>query len=359
MDLIGCRHPRSLGCEVTSSGSGAVMMSALGGAYDVDDAAPSEESGVDDPGQHGSPFRWKRLLTRLGIGIGGLVAVYILLMAISWFVVQPREDHAFFEPRPDEHRPLVFAHQGGQALRPENTLVAFDTSLEIGADVLDTDMHMTRDGALVLIHDETVDRTSDGSGAVRDLTLSELRELDFGYSFTTDDGTTFPYRGTGQGILTVEEMFSEFADTRFGIEIKQTTTDAPRKLCATIQDFGYEDRVLISSSGQENMDAFRDSCPEVATSATKDEARRFYIFQFIRLSGFYSPPFDSLQVPEYEGGTHVLTSSFVSAARAWNLPVVPWTIDEPEDFDRIINDYDVDGINTNHPDRLVGYLEDS
>ncbi|MFW2382414.1 MAG: glycerophosphodiester phosphodiesterase, partial [Acidimicrobiales bacterium] len=359
MDLIGCRHLRFSGREVTSTGSGAVMMSAPGGAYDLDEAPHSVGSEVDDRGHQEPSPRWRKFFTRLGVGLGGLVVLYVLLMAISWIAVQPRDDIAFFEPRPGEHRPLVFAHQGGEGLGPENTQIAFGESLEIGADVLDTDVHMTRDGVLVLIHDETVDRTSDGSGEVRDLSLSELRQLDFGYSFTTDDGTTFPYRGTGQGILTVEEMFSEFADTRFGIEIKQTAIEAPRKLCTIIQDFGYEDRVLISSSGQTNMDAFRESCPGVATSATSDEARWFYIFQFIRLPGFYSPPFDSLQVPEYEGGTHVLTSSFVSAARSWNLPMIPWTIDELEDFDRIIDDYDVDGINTNHPDRLVGYLEDS
>ncbi|MGI9609483.1 MAG: glycerophosphodiester phosphodiesterase [Acidimicrobiia bacterium] len=325
--------------------------------HDVADASPSDEAGVDSLGNHEPSTRLRRILTRLAIGFGGLIALYIVLMVVSWIGVQPREDLGFFEPHPGEFHPLVFAHQGGEGLRPENTPIAFATSLEIGADVLDTDVHMSRDGALVLIHDDTVDRTSDGSGDVSDLTLSDLRQLDFGYTFTTDGGATFPYRGTGQRILTVEEMFSEFADTRFGIEIKPTSTEAPRKLCTIIQDFGYEDRVLISSSGQTNMDVFRESCPSVATSATTDEATRFYIFQLIRLSGFYSPPFDSLQVPEHRGGTHVLTSSFVSAAHSWNLPVIPWTIDEPEDFDRIINDFDVDGINTNYPDRLVEYLQ--
>jgi glycerophosphoryl diester phosphodiesterase len=335
------------------------MMSALGRTYDADGGPPAGTLDLDPFGQHEPPSRRRKILTRLGIGLGGLIVAYLLLMAISWIVAQPRDDLAFFEPREGEYRPLVFAHQGGEGLRPENTLIAFRHSLEIGADVLDTDVHMTRDGVLVLVHDETVDRTSDGAGEVRDLTLSELRELDFGYEFTTDGGATFPYRGTGQGILTLEEFFSEFTDTRIGIEIKKTTTEAARDLCTTIQDFGYEDRLLVSSSGQENMDVFRESCPSVATSATNGEATRFYIFQFIRLSGFYSPPFDSLQVPEYEGGTHVLTSSFVSAARSRNLPVVPWTINETEDFDRIINDYDVDGINTNYPDRLVDYLGDS
>jgi glycerophosphoryl diester phosphodiesterase len=182
--------------------------------------------------------------------------------------------------------------------------------------------------------------------------------LDFGYNFSTDGGATFPYRGTGQGIVTLNELFSEFTDTRFGIEIKETPPEAAQNLCTLIREFEYEDRVLVSSSGQENMDVFRDSCPSVATSATKSEVKRFYIFQFAGLTGFYSPPFDSLQVPEYDGGTHVLTGRFVGAAQRWNLPVIPWTINEPGDFERLIRDFDVDGINTNYPDRLVELLED-
>jgi glycerophosphoryl diester phosphodiesterase len=324
---------------------------------DRDDVTPSGEPEGEAVTVRPPPTRLRKVVKRVGIGVGVLIALYLLLTVIARLMVDGKDDVAFFEARAGDHRPLVFAHQGGEGIRPENTRIAFRESLAVGADVLDTDVHMTRDGVLVLIHDESVDRTSDGSGEVRDLTLAELRELDFGYHFTTDGGETFPYRGTGQTIMTVEELFSEFTDTRFGIEIKQTPATAATGLCELVREFGYEHRVLVSSFSQENMDAFRDSCPSVATSGTKGEVTRFYIFQLLRLNGFYSPPFDSLQVPEYENGTHVLTGSFVNAARRWNLPVVPWTIDEPEDFDRIIRDFDPDGINTNYPDRLVASVE--
>jgi len=330
----------------------------LGEEADVEGRARSDESTVGASSPRTQLPRWRKILTRLGIAAGVLALLYLVLMGISWLLVDARDDIEFFEGRPGEHRPLVFAHQGGEGVWPSNTMLAFRESIEIGADVLDADMHMTRDGELVLIHDETVDRTSDGSGEVRDLTLSELRELDFGYRFSTDDGETFPYRGAGLGIVTLDELFSDFTDARFGIEIKQTTGEAAAELCVLIREYGYEGRVLVSSFAQENMNAFRASCPGVATSATDGEAKRFYILQLLRLSGFYSPPFDSLQVPEYRNGTHVLTGSFVDAARRWNLPVVPWTINELEDFERLVREFDVDGINTNHPDRLVAYLED-
>lgn len=319
---------------------------------------------VDDQPSEGDPAptprarpRWQRILRWVGIAVGSLVALYLIAMAVAWLMVDAKDDHPFFDARPGEHRPLVFAHQGGEGRWPSNTLLAFEESAALGADVLDADMHLTSDGQLVLIHDDAVDRTSDGTGEVRDLTLAELRELDFGHRFSTDEGVTFPYRGRGLGIVTVEELFDEFPDLRFGIEIKQTTTDAARQFCDVVRAYGYEDRVLVSSFAQETMDAFRAACPEVATSATDGEAKSFYILQLLRLNGFYDPPFDSLQVPEYRNGTHVLTSSFVAAAERWNLPVVPWTINETDDFDRIISDYDVDGINTNYPDRLVTFLE--
>jgi len=334
---------------------------------DPDSAEPPRVITDDDPsssaaGAVASPAvgrsRWRKAAMVVGIAVGALIGLYVVLVGISWLMVDARDDLAFFDERPGDHSPLVFAHQAGEGRWPSNTMVAFRESSAAGADVLDTDMHMSRDGVLVLIHDETVDRTSDGNGAVRDLTLSELRELDFGYRFSTDGGATFPYRDTGLGIVTLDELFAEFTDTRFGIEIKQTTPDAATKLCTLIREYGYEDRVLVSSFAQANMDVFREACPDVATSATEAEVKPFYIFQLLRLSGFYSPPFDSLQVPEYRGGTHVLTSSFVGAANRWNLPVVPWTINEVDDFDRIIADFDVDGINTNFPDRLIAFLDE-
>ena len=296
--------------------------------------------------------------------VATVVAAVAALYVAAWLRSGPIEPVAIFAPQDGENHPLVFAHQGGEGLAPSNTMVAFRMAVEAGADVLDADLHMTADGELVLIHDETVDRTSDGTGAVRDLTLAELRQLDFGYQAIAVGDQSHPFRGQGVGIVTVEELFTLFGEPisdgrhlRFGIEIKQTTVEGATKLCALIREHRYEQRVLVSSFSQDNMSAFRDACPSVATSATTGEARQFYIFQFVRLSGLYSPPFDSLQVPEYRGGIHVLTSSFVGAARSWNLPVVPWTINEVEDFERIIDDFDPDGINTNYPQRLVDYLE--
>jgi glycerophosphoryl diester phosphodiesterase len=284
-----------------------------------------------------------------------IVAVVAGLYAAAWIRSSPIEQAAFFDSTAGDNPdnvPLVFAHQGGELLRPSNTMTAFTHAVELGTQVIDTDLHMTADGELVLIHDETVDRTSDGTGAVRDLTLAELRVLDFGDTFTTDDGQTFSYRGQGHGIVTVEELFEAFDEHRFGIEIKQADPDAATLLCRQIHRFGYEERVIVSSFTQPNMDVFRRACPEVATSATGSEVRTFYVLHRLGLAGLVDPEYQAFQVPESAGGILILSDGFVADARSRGIPIVPWTINEAKVMDRLIG-LGVDGINTDRPDLLL------
>lgn len=301
----------------------------------------------------------KRKLAKGGLIIlGSLIAVVGIVYGAAWLVpYQPPHD-PWFDPRPGEHKPLVLAHQGGEEIRPSNTALAFRESAQLGADVLDTDVHMTKDGILVLNHDETVDRTTDGTGAIRDKTYDELKKLDAGYDFSTDEGKTFPYRGTGLTILSLDDFFDQFRGVRYGIEIKQTTTEAADKLCQEIKSRHLERDVLISSFLQENMDSFRRSCGSVATSATPTEAKLFYIYHRLGLAGLYRAKFGSLQVPEYVGDVHVLTPRFIQDAQRKGIEVVPWTINTEADMRRMI-DLKVDGINTNNPDRLLKLLKQS
>ncbi len=282
----------------------------------------------------------------------GLSAV----LGIGFALAQPAPAHPWFAPRAGDHNPLVFAHQGGENLWPSNTMLAFENSVALGADVLDTDMHLTKDGVLVLMHDQTVDRTTDGTGALRDLTLAEIKQLDAGYDFSTDGGQTTPFRGQDLTVPTLEELFTAFPTKRFGIEIKQTApVPTAQKFCAVIRQYHLENSVLVSSFRQENMDAFRAECPEVATSATENEVRFFYVLFRVGLSGLVTPNYNSFQVPEESGGLLILSPQFVQAAHARNVPVQPWTINDEDDLRRILS-LGVDGINTDNPDRLLGLL---
>ena len=236
-------------------------------------------------------------------------------------------------------------------------MFAFKNAAAMGADVLDTDMHMTGDGVLVLMHDQTVDRTTNGTGALRDLTLAQVKQFDAGYRFSTDEGKTFPYRGQGLTVPALDELFQAYPDKRFGIEIKQTEpVSTAQRFCAVIRQHKMQDKVLVSSFRQANMDAFRRECPEIATSATENEVRLFYVLLRLGLADVLTPNYNSFQVPEESGGIHILTPQFVAAAHRRGLAVQPWTINETADLSRILA-LGVDGINTDNPDRLFALLK--
>ena len=284
-----------------------------------------------------------------------LLGVAALALVVGALLARPAPDHPWFAPRPGERRPLVMAHQGGEGIRPSNTMLAFQRAVDLGVDVLDTDMHVTRDGVLVLLHDQTVDRTTNGRGAVRDLTLAEIKALDAGYSFTLDGGQTYPYRGQGLTIPTLEELFQAFPAIRYGIEIKETPPDVATSFCALIRRYGKQGQVLVSSFWQPNIEAFRRACPEVATSGVESEIRTFYVLYRLGLAFLYSPPYHSLQIPEASGGIQLLEPGFIQAAHSRGLRVQPWTINEAADLQRIAG-LGVDGINTDYPDRLIDIL---
>ena len=297
-------------------------------------------------------------MNRLWIG-ASLLLLFIAGVGAWLFLLPtaaPARNHRWFARLRDDHRPLVMAHQGGEGEAPANTMLAFRQAVAAGADVLDTDMLMSRDGVLVLIHDSAVDRTTNGKGAIRNMTLSEIKKLDAGYSFSNDGGRTFPYRGRGVTVPTVEELFEAFPGKRMGIEIKETEpNETAERFCKLIREYHMQEKVLVSSFGQQNMDAFRSRCPEVATSATAREALQFWRWNLFGMVRVIAPKFDCLQVPEKSGSRQVITPDFIAAARERNLPILPWTINDEADLQRMIV-LKVLAINTDYPTRLVRLL---
>ena len=225
----------------------------------------------------------------------------------------------------------------------------------MGVDVLEMDMHSTADGVLVLMHDDTVDRTTDGAGPVNGLTLDELKALDAGYDWSLDDGVTFPYRGQSITVPTVEEVFAAYPTMPMNIEIKQAEPSITKPFCQLIREYGMADKVLVASFHQETMNEFRLECPEVATATGEREVIVLFVLSKIYLDATYSPASQAMQVPEYRSGLHVLTPRMVAAAHSRGLDVHAWTINDVEDMQRLI-DLGVDGIITDYPDRLMDLL---
>ena len=280
--------------------------------------------------------------------------LFIALFAIFRLLSKPAPEHPYYTA--DSNRPLVIAHQGGDGIWPGNTLFAFQNAADLGADVLEMDLQLPSGGVLVLMHDETVDRTTDGSGEIEAMALDELKQLDAGYDWSPDEGVTFPFRGQSIPIPTLEEVFTAFPEYRMTIEIKKTNVSMAKPFCEMIHAYNMQDKILVASFHDERLKEFRVECPEVATSSAKNETTAFVLLTKAFLGGFYSPKFYSLQVPEESGGITVLTEAFVRAAHARNLAVEPWTINDEETMRKFIN-WGVDGLITDRPDIMLNVLE--
>lgn len=254
-------------------------------------------------------------------------------------------------------RPLVMAHRGGGGLWPENTMHAFSHAVEMGVDVLEIDMHSTADGALVIIHDHTVDRTTNGNGRVNSLTLAQLKTLDAGYRWSNGQDGMFPFRGQGITVPTLQEVFKAFPNMRLNIDIKQSQPSLVRPFCRTIRESGMTNKVMVASFKPDVLNEFRRECAEVATSASAADVRAFLALETSQPEA--ARPLrvvQALQVPEYAGGLLVLTREFVEAAHRRDLEVHAWTINDEAAMRRML-DLGVDGIITDYPDRLIALLE--
>jgi glycerophosphoryl diester phosphodiesterase len=286
-----------------------------------------------------------------------LLGVILILAGIYFYLAmqtgKPADVRAIFQR--DFSRPLVFAHRGGGGLFPENTLEAFKYSAQMGVDVLELDVHSTADGALVVMHDATLDRTTDGTGRINQMTLAEIKKLDAGYKFTPDGGQTFPFRGRGITIPTLQEIFDALPAKTFNVEPKQAEPSITTPLCQIIRDRKMTEKVIVGSFRQQAIDEFRAQCAEVATAATPGEVSNFLALYKVGLGATYRPPMQVLQVPQRLGALEIVSKDFVETARRLNLQVHVWTINETEDMQRLI-EMRVDGIMTDYPDRLLKIL---
>ena len=281
------------------------------------------------------------------------IALLAFILLVVRLTSKQAPEHPYYSD--DLNYPLVIAHQGGDGVWPGETMLAYQNSVDLGVDVLEMDIHITKDGELILMHDETVDRTTDGTGEIESMTLEELKKLDAAYDWSPDEGQTFPYRGQGIQIATLEEVFQAFPDKHMTIEIKKTNTSMAKPFCDLIRENNMQDKVLVASFHDDRLKEFRAECPEVATSSAKNETTVFVLLTKAYLGGLYSPKFYSLQVPEVSGGITVMTPAFVRTAHARNLAVEPWTINDAETMRKLI-DWGVDGIITDRPDIMMEVL---
>ncbi len=248
--------------------------------------------------------------------------------------------------------PMLIAHRGGAALAPENTLTAFRQAADTwAADMIEMDVRATADGHCVVIHDETVDRTTNGRGAVRDMTLAELKELDAGYHFTRDR-RTHPFRDRGVTIPTIEEVLEALPDTPLTVEVK--TADAQAPLFAAIDRFNAASRVVAAAMNDRARSLFGSYGGPISASA--EQIRDFYRIHRLRLARFWSIEADVAQIPEFHGSRRLVTQKFVKALHTRGLKVHVWTVNVESDMQRLL-DWEVDGLVTDRPDTASRVLQ--
>ena len=250
--------------------------------------------------------------------------------------------------------PLLIAHRGGAGCAPENTLAAFESAArDWSADMVELDVRVTADGHCVVIHDPTVDRTTDGTGEVAQLTRAQLQQLDAGYRFTPDGGRTFPYRGRGVGIPTIDEVLRTLPELRVTVEVKQGTAQAG--LFAAIGRLQAQGRVIAAGMYDADRSAF--ATYPGALSASREQLRRFYIAHRLHLAGRVRLPADVVQICETWRGLRLLTPRLVRELHEQGKHVHVWTVNQEADMHRLL-DWQVDGIISDFPDRLARVLHE-
>ena len=260
-------------------------------------------------------------------------------------------------------RPLVYAHRGGAALRPENTIVAFDHGLALGADGLELDVHLSRDGIVVVHHDETLDRTTGSTGPIAERTADELARVDAGYWFqpgaanvrSGDAAGAYPFRGQGIGVPRFRDVLARYPAALLIIELKVNHAELAHAVIEELRRANAIDRVAIGSFGWRVLRAVREVEPRIATGAAREEVRwalyRSRVYWPLRTTRYRE-----FQVPEEAGGTRIVTRRFIAHAHRAGVPVKVWTVNDPADMQRLL-DWGVDALISDRPDLAVAAAE--
>ena len=252
--------------------------------------------------------------------------------------------------------PVNLAHRGASASAPENTLEAFRLAVRSGAGGLELDVHLTRDGYPVVIHDPTLDRTTNLTGAVAGMGLDEVRGADAGYYFSRDGGKTHPYRGKGLRIPTLAEVLRECPGVVVNIDMKADRPGIEAAVLEVLRERDAAGRALVVSSRFGAVRRFRGiSGGRISTGASRRETAIFLLASNLRLERLLVPDYDALQVPPTHRGIPLVTPRFVRAAHARNVRVDAWTINEKEQMRRLL-DLGVDVIMTDRPETLTEVL---
>jgi glycerophosphoryl diester phosphodiesterase len=266
-----------------------------------------------------------------------------------------KTEHPWIQRARAAGRPLVFAHRGGAALAPENTLAAFTRAHALGVDGFELDVRLSRDGEVMVIHDADVDRTTNGKGRVSALKADELRSLDAGCRFKDSRQRE---AGEDTRIPRLRDVLARFPDELLIIELKGANPALPPRAFEIVREAGALDRVCFGGFQRHMLIGVRrcgrrhtsdhPAMPVVCSSASREETRWSLYRSWVRLPWPWRP-YDAFQVPEISRGTRVVSPEFVRVAHARGLLVQVWTVNDELSMQRLL-EWGVDGLISDRPD---------
>ncbi len=252
----------------------------------------------------------------------------------------------FFKPAV----PRVFGHRGSAGTHPENTLESFRAAARLGLNYLEFDIHMTRDGEVVVSHDDYLERTCGRAGVIREMTYAELAAADAGRTFTLD-GANFPFRDKGIRVPRLAEVLAAFPKLRMIVEVKQIAPSVVAPMLDVIDRAGMRRSVLVASEHQEPLDEVRQLAPDIPTNFSYLESGLFIQAMGTRDAG-YRPPGDAVQIPRSYESWQLVTPESVEFAHRVGVEMHVWTVNEEAEMGELL-DLGVDGLISDYPERAL------
>jgi glycerophosphoryl diester phosphodiesterase len=252
-------------------------------------------------------------------------------------------------------RPLVIPHAGGDGFYPENTMIAWESSMAAGGDVVDIDVSMSADGVLIAFHDGSLERTTNGIGSVSTKPYVDLAKLDAGWQFKRNG--KFPFRGRNVRIPTLETVLNRFPTSLVTLDVKDQRTEVALPICKLLLRLHRESNVYVGSDTNEQVMAFRQNCPAVRTSGTTDERRAMRAARDSGDTTFVTKQLVSQPGYLADDGTKRITAKFLAFSHSKDIAVLTWVVDDPKDMAELI-DIGIDGLYTRRPDLMVKILRE-
>ena len=262
--------------------------------------------------------------------------------------------HPYFEVP----RPIVFGHRGASGEAPENTLVAFERALAVGAQIVETDVHVTRDGEVVVAHDADVARTTDGAGRIAELRFREVAALDAGYRFSPDGGASHPFRGRGIRIPTLREVFRRLPQTRFNVEVKANDARLIEGVVRLVAEHERAHLTLLAGAEEATLAAVRAELARRGVAAALG-ASVADVLAFVRAAvgeGVAPKAPMALQIPPTFAGEPLVTKALVDFAHRHDVQVHVWTVNDEDEMKQLLT-LGVDGIMSDFPGRLRAVVD--